>query len=185
MAVTINWTTLTFSVQQSDLTLIGGTLYEADTETDIRQPINAIMAGADGMAYVDPIDHNTEVTVAGVTYSRFIEMINGYSIVFLPDEQWSVRLVGSNNNLFDIEEGILVQNQVQVIPTNSAGLQRANIDNLEKIMKNKMITDPITGILTIYEDDGVTPFLTGNIFADSLGLVPYAGGALERREKLS
>ena len=31
-------------------------------------------------------------------------------------------LVGSNNNLFDVENGILNQNYVQVIPGNSAGL---------------------------------------------------------------
>lgn len=65
--------------------------------------------------------HNTEVTVAGTTFARTIEIINGYSIKF-EDLTYSVRLVGSNNNIFDIENGILVQNQVQVIPTNSAGL---------------------------------------------------------------
>lgn len=32
------------------------------------------------------------------------------------------QLEGSNNNIWDVENGILNQNQVQVIPTNSAGL---------------------------------------------------------------
>jgi len=57
----------------------------------------------------------------GVTYARVIEIINGYQIEFV-DGQYTVRLAGSNNNFFDVENGILVQNQVQVISTNSAGL---------------------------------------------------------------
>lgn len=122
MAITTDWSTLTFSVPQADLTLITGTLYEIDTEVGFRQVVNAIMAGEDGIVFETPITHNTEVTVAGTTYARFIEVINGYSVTFTPDSQYSVRLAGSNNNLFDIENGILNQNQVQIIPQNSAGL---------------------------------------------------------------
>ena len=65
--------------------------------------------------------HNTEVTVAGTTFARTIEIINGYSVVFEAGV-YSVRLAGSNNNIFDVESGILVQNTVQVIAQNSAGL---------------------------------------------------------------
>jgi hypothetical protein len=83
----------------------------------------------------DALRHNTEVTIVGVTYARLIEMINGWSIVFSPDDQYSVRYVGSNNNLFDIENLILNQNQVQVIANNSAGL----------------ITVPVAGGLTTAE----------------------------------
>ncbi len=122
MAVTIDWNTLIFSVPQSDLTLISGTLYEMNTETYFRAEVNAIMAGEEGIVFEDSIDHNTDYTVAGVTYARKIEIINGYSVQFTPDSQWTARLAGSNNNIFDVEAGILVQNQVQVIPQNSAGL---------------------------------------------------------------
>lgn len=122
MPITTDWNTLTFSVPQGDLTLITGTLYEMNTETDYRQAINAIMASEEGIVFEDSIDHNTDYTVAGVTYARKIEMINGYSLVFTPDSAWTVRFAGSNNNLFDVENGILNQNQVQVISANSAGL---------------------------------------------------------------
>jgi len=47
--------------------------------------------------------------------------INGYNVTF-ENGLYSVMLVGSNNNLFDVENGILNQNYVQVIPGNSAGL---------------------------------------------------------------
>ena len=122
MAVTIEWGTKIISVPQADMTLIGGTLYEMDTNV-FRLALRALEDDPEGMPFPRTHKHNTEVTVAGVTFARFLEIINGYSITFTPDTQWSVRLVGSNNNFFDIENGILNQNQVQVIPGNSAGLQ--------------------------------------------------------------
>jgi len=69
----------------------------------------------------DAYIHNTEVTVAGTTFARTLEFINGYSVEF-ENLSYSVRLAGSNNNIFDVENGILVQNLVQVIAQNSGGL---------------------------------------------------------------
>lgn len=123
MTISTNWITKTFAVPQADLTLVSGSLYEMNTETYFRQGVHEIMASEEGIVFEDPIDHNTEYTVAGVTYARKIEMVNGYSLEFTPDSQWTVRYAGSNNNLFDVENGVLVQNQVQVISANSAGLQ--------------------------------------------------------------
>ncbi len=105
----------------ADLTNVTGSLYELDTDT-FRNEVHALLAAEAGIPFTDAFVHNTEVTVAGTTFARTLEFISPYSVQFLPDSQWSVRLVGSNNNIFDVENGILVQNQVQVIPTNSAGL---------------------------------------------------------------
>jgi len=118
--VTINWATKVISILRSELTPISGTLYELDTDW-FRKQLKDIEDSSDGMAFERTHKHNTEVTVAGVTYARFIEIINGYSITF-EDDYYSVRLTGSNNNIFDIQNGILNQNHVQVIPGNSAGL---------------------------------------------------------------
>lgn len=54
-----------------------------------------------------------------------------------------------------------------------------------KIARNKMITDPSTGVLTVFDDDGVTPLLTANIFKDAAGTTPYDGTGAERRERLA
>jgi hypothetical protein len=76
--------------------------------------------------WMDPaFNHNGEVTVAGTTFARVIEQTNGYVLEF-EDLSYSVRLAGSNNNLFDVENGILTQNLVQVIAQNSAGLVRVD-----------------------------------------------------------
>ena len=200
MAITVDYNTLIISVPQADITFVTGTLYELDTDW-FRLQLKAIEASEAGMAFPDMHVHNTQVTVAGTTFFRTIEIINGFSVEFTPDAQWSVRLVGSNNNIFDVENGILVQNQVQVIPNNSAGgiivqtgisgltgtesNQLAEIDTLRKLMRNRMETDPTTGIMTIYDDDDITPFLTGNIYEDVLAAQAYRGRGIERRNRLT
>lgn len=121
MAYTFDYATQIISVPQADLTNITGTLYELDTN-DFLQKLQAEQASEDGMPFVTMFNHNTEVTVAGTTFARTIEVINSYQVEFTPDAQFSARLAGSNNNIFDVEGGILVQNQVQLISTNSGGL---------------------------------------------------------------
>ncbi len=167
MAITIDYSTspITINVPQSDLTLISGTLYELNTET-LRQAIIALQDDEVGIAFEDAIRHNTEITVAGTIFARTIEVLNNtnsdnideYQIKFTPDSQWSVRFTGSNNNIFDVQNGILVQNQVQVIPGNSAGLQsfpQQELDNVKFLIAtlkkhhtgqgNIWYWDPISG----------------------------------------
>jgi hypothetical protein len=138
VAITVDWPTKVISIPQSDLTLISGALYEADTEA-IRLSLHSLSASEDGLPFQRIFNHNTAVTVAGTTFARTIEIINGYSIEF-EDGQYSVRLVGSNNNLFDVENGILVQNQVQVIPTNSAGLISVNLGSIADGVWDKAVS---------------------------------------------
>ena len=120
MPISITWGTKTINVPQSYLTNITGTLYELDTE-QFRLDLKALEDDEAGIAFPDTHRHATEVIVAGVTYARVIEIINGYSITF-ENGSYSVRLAGSNNNFFDVENGVLNQNNVQVIAMNSAGL---------------------------------------------------------------
>jgi hypothetical protein len=120
MAITIDEATQVITVEQSDLTFVTGTLYELDTNV-YRLAVGALLASERYM-WMDPaFNHNGEVTVAGTTFARIIEQTNGYSLTF-ENLTYSVRLAGSNNNLFDVENGILTQNLVQVIAQNSAGL---------------------------------------------------------------
>lgn len=120
MALSIDPATQVITIPQADLTLVSGTLYELDTN-QFRKDVMALLDDEDYMWMPNPFIHNTEVTVAGTTFARTLEFINGYSIEF-ENGSYSVRLAGSNNNIFDVENGILVQNTVQVIPQNSAGL---------------------------------------------------------------
>jgi len=119
--LTIDPATRIISVPQSYLTLVAGTLYTLDTD-QFRIDVLDLLDDEEFIWLPNAFVHNGEVTVAGITYFRTIEFINGFMVEF-EDGQYSVRLEGSNNNIFDVQNGILVQNQVQVIPTNSAGGQ--------------------------------------------------------------
>jgi hypothetical protein len=120
MAITIVWGTGEIQIPQSYLDPVVGTLYDLDTVA-FRLVLKDFEDSEMGMAFPDTHIHNKPVSVAGTTYASFIEIISPYFCTF-EDGAYSVRLIGSNNNIFDIENGILTQNQVQVIPTNSAGL---------------------------------------------------------------
>jgi hypothetical protein len=124
MALSIDPATKVISVPQADLTFVSGALYTLDSD-QFRRDVMALLASENYIWMDDAFSHNTEVTVAGVTYARFIEFINGYSITFEnTGAAYSVRIEGSNNNIFDVENGILNPTPlVTVISTNSAGLQ--------------------------------------------------------------
>jgi len=58
-------------------------------------------------------------------------------------------------------------------------------ETLRKLMMNRMETDPVTGIMTIYDDDDVTVLLSGNIYEDVLAAQLYRGKGIERRNRLT
>lgn len=124
MAITVHPNDFIIYVPQADLTPVSGTIYELDTDW-FRLQLKAWEAGGNGLSegitFLKTHNHNTEVTIAGITYARSLEILAPYSVEF-EDGQYTVILTGSNNNIFDVANGILEQNQVQVIPTNSAGL---------------------------------------------------------------
>ena len=120
MAISITWATLVIYVPKTYLDPESGTIYTLDSDA-LRLALKDLEDDEEGIAHPDTHQHNPQVTIAGVTYAKTIEIINGYSIEF-EDGQYTVIIEGSNNNFHDVLNGILVQNQVQVIPTNSAGL---------------------------------------------------------------
>lgn len=120
MAIFVNPQTHVITVPQADLTFISGTLYSHDTNA-FRLELKAWEESDIGMVHTKTHNHNTAVTIVGVTYARTIEILAPFSVEY-EDGQYTVLLQGSNNNIFDVANGILVQNQVQVIPGNAAGL---------------------------------------------------------------
>lgn len=170
MVTTIDRLTNVISIPQADLTFISGTLFELDTDV-FRLELKSIEDSEEGIVFDDTHQHNTEVTIAGVTYARLIEFLAPYTIEF-EDGQYAVRLIGSNNNIFD--EGIIVRNQVSIISTNSAGLQivstgsglsvaeQAQLDRAEivyKIFINRAVTTDLGGgvkRIDFYDDNQTT-----------------------------
>lgn len=209
MAVSINPLTKKILVPVDFLTHVSGLLYELDVN-DLRLALKDLEDDPEGMTILDTHRHNTEVTLAGVTFARTFEVINGYTVEF--DDSvvsgYTVRCVGANHNLSDVK----VLNSVSLIIGNSAGLivtdgtgvapptpaEIANavwthnsaldlslkIQIAEAILRNKTITDPNTGAMIVYASDGVTPFLAAQLYEDVAGTQTYRGQGAERRERL-
>lgn len=52
------------------------------------------------------------------------------------------------------------------------------------ILRNKTVTDPATGSMTVYADDGTTPLLEADLWANAAGTVPFTGTGANRRDRL-
>jgi hypothetical protein len=61
----------------------------------------------------------------------------------------------------------------------------AETARIRKHQTNRLETDPVTGVATLYEDDGVTPLETSDMFEDVAGAQPYRGRGAERRDGFS
>ena len=121
MALTLDPATKVISIPQADLTFVSGALYELDTDA-FRIDVMTLLSSESYIWMDDAYTHNGEVVVVGTTFARTLEFINGYSVTF-EDLVYSVRLAGSNNNIFDVENGILnPSGNVTVVGQNSAGL---------------------------------------------------------------
>jgi hypothetical protein len=80
-----------------------------------------------------------------------------------------------------------VVNQVtttQNVVTGDIGDVSTKIDLISFILRNKTITDPDTGLMTVFGDDGVTPLLTAPIYEDVEATQTYRGQGVQRRERL-
>ena len=118
MALTLDPATKVISVPQADLSLVSGTLWALDTD-QFRKDVMTLLASEPYIWMPNPYDHNGEVTIFGTTYARTLEFVNGFSITFEDTgSAYSIRLDGSNNNIADIDSGVLNPTALTtVVPT--------------------------------------------------------------------
>jgi hypothetical protein len=118
MAITINWPTGVINVPKADLTLIQASPEVRQIDLNwFRMQLKDLEDSDDGMIFPYTHNHNTEVTLSGLTYARIVEITNGYTVEF-EDGQYTINCVGANHNLADVK----VANQVSLIVNNAAGL---------------------------------------------------------------
>ena len=191
MAVTVNWISGVIYVPKADMTLVQSNPFEI-RELDMdafRLTLRDLEEDPDGRPWPRTHDHNTEVTFGGATYARQFIILDPYTVTF-EDGQYQVNLSGANSNLADRVN----LNQVSIRSNNSAGLQTVGsgltdeqnnrLLAVEKLLRNKTITDPTTGRQTVYEDDDTTPAFEADLFEDKDGTQPYRGQGADRRERL-
>jgi len=124
MAISINWPTKVINVPKADMTLVQSTpieIRELNINT-FRLTLKNLEDDEAGMPFPRTHNHNTIVTVGGVTLARVVEIINGYTVTF-GNGTYAVNLVGANSNIGDV----LNLNTVSVRAANSAGLIQATI----------------------------------------------------------
>ncbi len=122
----------------------------------------------DGMPALDTHWHQTELTFAGITFARLIQIINGYTVTF-EDGQYAVNLQGANTNIADVTN----VNQVSVRSFNSAGL--ISMPDVEYASFNGGVTvnvlSPYSG--TIFPTG--TPRQPVNNMVDAMLIAEYRG----------
>ena len=124
MAISITWPTGVISVPKADMTLIQSTPIEI-RELNInafRLQLKDLEDDAVGQVWATTHNHNTTVSVGGVTLARVVEIINGYTVTF-ENGAYAVNLVGANSNIADVTN----LNTVSIRAANSAGLIQATI----------------------------------------------------------
>lgn len=123
MPLIISPVTRIILIPQSYLTHVSGTLFKLDTD-QYRKDLRSWEESEEGRTETRTHDHNSEYTAAGVTYARKVELINNFRNQFEDTGSlYSVILEGSNNNVFDVQAGVLIPSNVLIISGNSAGLQ--------------------------------------------------------------
>lgn len=56
-------------------------------------------------------------------------------------------------------------------------VELADVVRARKLLNNKRVVDPDTGLLTVYDDDGTTVLGSGLTYLDAAGTQPYDGSA--------
>jgi hypothetical protein len=90
---------------------------------------------------------------------------------------------------YNVSTQYTVPVQAQAVSTGGGGGltsdQALRLERIEKLLRNKRITNPSTGIQTIYDDDDITPLGQGALYEDVAGTQPYRGDGADRAERLA
>ena len=163
---------------------------EVDVQIDIYSEWKDVVKEGDNLKFLEAIrtvggDPTSSTKALGATFF----LINGWRI--LPDSQ-NHRLQ-INGNIFTDPAGdaisdfpsvgvVIVENTV----SNLIDQVTTNVNTIENIVRGKVITNPVTGLMEVYDENDVLLF-TAPIFEDAAGTIPYSGSSLkiERRDRLT
>lgn len=183
---------------------------DTDTTFTAQAIYNACVSWAQqsgNMQYLLPMISAGKVPRGNGVYTDIIfTLANGYKLKpsgYAPDTQVSITgsLTVSDNSAYAVppSSGSPVQWFVEIAPTativNVGGSSLTTEEHnqlfglstatLEKLLRNKTVTDPATGVMTVYDNDGTTVLFTCNLWENVAGTQPYRGQGAERRDRLA
>jgi len=169
--ISVSQATRIVTVPLADLTLVTaasgsfGAVYSYNVDA-YRLELRDWEDSVDGMGAPPTHNHNTEVTLAGVTYARVFEQVNGYTTTFeLDTPAQQVSLFGANHNIGDVQN----VNGVGLIINNSAGLQTV-------VQGSGLSAEQATQLIEIYTRLGLN---VSNAITDTTGGIDSALGDIE------
>lgn len=100
---------------------------------------------------------------------------------------YSLQIVGNifTDTGLSVALPVAMVNVQQVVSTlvEVRSLYEAALEDLRKLMMNRFETDPVSGKLTVYEDDDTTVAFETDGYEDVAGTQPYRGRQMERRDR--
>jgi hypothetical protein len=140
MAYSVNWATKVITIPKADTTLVQSgppEIRELDV-TDLWVALIDIQDSEAGIRFLDIVLNTPPHALAGVTFARELQIINGYTLTF-EDGLWAVNIIGGNSNVADVTN----KNMVSVNTANSAGFVQGADD--ARIAAIKAKTDVLLG----------------------------------------
>lgn len=133
-----------------------------------------------------PDSANHELTVTGNLYAAApaTAMFNTpatYTIPIYLERSINAQLVSTGGSIPTASENAIAVWAEAVRGTDTAG---DTLVLIERLLRNKLVTDPTTGVMTLYDDAGGI-LLQGNLYEGTGTSQAYRGQGAERRERLT
>lgn len=168
--ISIDWPRGVIFIPKDELTLV------QTTPTEIRNmdlnwfrlQLKDLEDSPEGMTWLKTHNHNTEVSLGGLTYARVIELLEPYTVTF-EDGQYAVNLIGANSNVGDRVN----VNNVSVRSANSAGLISSPAIEFASF-NGGVIIDVVNGTTGTAFPRGTEQMPVNNIY-DALLICEYRG----------
>lgn len=138
----VNFLTKVVTITKADTVLVSSSPDVRSLDvTTLWQTLVDIQDDVGSMTYPDIVSNIPPFTVAGTTFARVVQIINGYTLTF-EDGPYAVNIVGGNSNAADVNN----KNQVSVNTANSAGFVQAAGDTAVNIATEVMAQLVETGL---------------------------------------
>lgn len=132
---------------------------------------------------IRPDERDHTLTVDGNLFGAssvlptFIATVGDFSVLVKQLSSSRAQLLAGTGSPTDIADAVWAHS--------TAADLTAKMTLASKVLRNKTITDPTTGVMTVYDDDGSSVLFTANIYEGSDTSQAYRGLAVNRRERLA